>query len=178
MDLMKLEIEQPTHLVDISRLPLKQDRRFAERRYPNRSAGGELRSRCRSHDSARDIQCYRKRCFLAPRASYETKRQSEAISCSARAARISTTPQRRVTNGHRKRAARHFGALIAYTRSSARVMPVSPLHPSDMAVAMSALEAQIELLEPNQATRCVAIMISIAIRGARRTSKPYCGREK
>ena len=51
LDLMKLEIEQPTHLIDISRLPLKQ---VEERPDPDRSAGGKLGRRRRS-SSARAL---------------------------------------------------------------------------------------------------------------------------
>ena len=39
LDLMKLEIEQPTHLVDISRLPLKQIEETARRRAAHRRPG-------------------------------------------------------------------------------------------------------------------------------------------
>ena len=39
LDLMKLEIEQPTHLVDISRLPLRQIEDAAGRRAAHRRAG-------------------------------------------------------------------------------------------------------------------------------------------
>jgi hypothetical protein len=42
---------------------------------------------------ARATQPWRRHCSPVPRASYETRHPSEAISCSVRAARISTTPQ-------------------------------------------------------------------------------------
>ncbi len=47
LDLMKLEIEQPAHLVDISRLPLREIERDAGRRPAHRRAGAQQRSRRR-----------------------------------------------------------------------------------------------------------------------------------
>ena len=95
LDLMKLEIEQPTHLVDISRLPLEGDRRSA------RTAGCGSAPRRRNSDVAADRRVrsalsgpLRRRCSPAPPASCATRHPSAAICCSAHAARTSTTPQR------------------------------------------------------------------------------------
>ena len=125
LDLMKLEIEQPMHLVDISRLPLKQieDLRMA-------ASGSERRQQTPTSppiiECARATPSCQKHCFPAPRVNCETRHRSEEISCSVRAARISTTPQHSATSGLQEQIARRFRASIVYTRSSAQVTPASP----------------------------------------------------
>ena len=156
LDLMKLEIEQPTHLVDISRLPLKQvedlpnggirigaqaansevaaDPRVRAR-YPVLSeallsgASGQLRNKA----SVGGNLMQRTRCSYF----YDT-----AAACNKR------TPQ---TGCAALRGINRIHAILGASDACIAT------HPSDMAVAMSALEAQIELLEPNQSTRRVAI---------------------
>jgi xanthine dehydrogenase YagS FAD-binding subunit len=156
LDLMKLEIEQPTHLVDISRLPLKAvedlpngglrigaqaanadiaaDPRVRGR-YPVLSeallsgASGQLRNKA----SVGGNLLQRTRCSYF----YDT-----AAACNKR------TPETRCA------ALQGVNRIHAILGASEACIAT---HPSDMAVAMSALEAQVELLEPNQATRRVAI---------------------
>ena len=156
LDLMKLEIEQPTHLVDISRLPLNQvedlpnggirigaqaansevaaDPRVRAR-YPVLSeallsgASGQLRNKA----SVGGNLMQRTRCSYF----YDT-----AAACNKR------TPQ---TGCAALRGINRIHAILGASDACIAA------HPSDMAVAMSALEAQIELLEPNQSTRRVAI---------------------
>src|SRR6266436_5375104 len=156
LDLMKLEIEQPTHLVDISRLPLKQieevpgggirigaqaansdvagnDRVRAL--YPVLSeallsgASGQLRNKA----SIGGNLLQRTRCSYF----YDT-----AAACNKRTPGTGCAALQGVNRIHAILGAND--ACIA-------------THPSDMAVAMSALEAQIDLLEPDQSTRRVAI---------------------
>ena len=156
LDLMKLEIEQPTHLVDISRLLLKQvedlpdggirigaqatnsevagDPRVCAR-YPALTeallagASGQLRNKA----SIGGNLLQRTRCSYF----YDT-----AAACNKR------------TPGAGCAALRGVNRIHAILGASDACIAT---HPSDMAVVMSALEAQIELLEPNQSIRCVAI---------------------
>jgi xanthine dehydrogenase YagS FAD-binding subunit len=156
LDLMKLEIEQPTHLVDISRLPLKQvedlpdggirigaqaansevaaDPRLRAR-YPALAealvagASGQLRNKA----SIGGNLLQRTRCPYF----YDT-----AIACNKR------------TPGAGCAALRGINRIHAILGASDACIAT---HPSDMAVAMSALEAQIDLVEPDQSTRRVAI---------------------
>ena len=48
LDLMKEDVERPTRLIDISRLPLKTDRGNQGRRLAHRRAGAEFRPRLAS----------------------------------------------------------------------------------------------------------------------------------
>jgi xanthine dehydrogenase YagS FAD-binding subunit len=156
LDLMKLEIEQPTHLVDISRLPLKQieevpgggirigaqaansdvagnDRVRAL--YPVLSeallsgASGQLRNKA----SIGGNLLQRTRCSYF----YDT-----AAACNKRTPGTGCAALQGVNRIHAI-----LGASDACIAS----------HPSDMAVALAALDAQIEVLNPNQSTRRVAI---------------------
>jgi xanthine dehydrogenase YagS FAD-binding subunit len=156
LDLMKLEIEQPTHLVDISRLPLKQvedlpdggirigaqaansevaaDPRLRAR-YPAlvaallAGASGQLRNKA----SIGGNLLQRTRCPYF----YDT-----AIACNKR------------TPGAGCAALRGINRIHAILGASDACIAT---HPSDMAVAMSALEAQIDLVEPDQSSRRVPI---------------------
>jgi xanthine dehydrogenase YagS FAD-binding subunit len=156
LDLMKLEIEQPTHLVDISRLPLKQiegvpaggmrigaqaansdvagnDRVRAL--YPVLSeallsgASGQLRNKA----SIGGNLLQRTRCSYF----YDT-----AAACNKRTPGTGCAALQGVNRIHAI-----LGASDACIAS----------HPSDMAVALAALDAQIEVLNPNQSTHRVAI---------------------
>lgn len=156
LDLMKLEIEQPTHLVDISRLPLDSledlpDGGFrigaqarnsdvaadprVRARYPVLSeallagASGQLRNMA----SIGGNLLQRTRCQYF----YDT-----AAACNKR------TPEAGCA------ALRGFNRIHAILGASDACIAT---HPSDMAVAMSALEAQMELLGPDESTRRVAI---------------------
>jgi xanthine dehydrogenase YagS FAD-binding subunit len=156
LDLMKLEIEQPTHLVDISRLPLKQVEDLPDggirigaqatnsdvaadprvrARYPVLTeallagASGQLRNKA----SIAGNLLQRTRCPYF----YDT-----AAACSKR------------TPGAGCAAVRGFNRTHAILGASDACIAT---HPSDMAVAMSVLDAQIELLASDQATRRVAL---------------------
>jgi xanthine dehydrogenase YagS FAD-binding subunit len=156
LDLMKLGIEQPTHLVDISRLPLKDIEELPEgglwigaqagnadvaadalvrARYPLLSqallagASGQLRNKA----SVGGNLLQRTRCpYFYDTAAACNKRQPGA-GCSA--------------IGGFNRSHAILGASDACIAT----------HPSDMAVAMTALDAQIELLGTDQAVWRVAI---------------------
>ena len=157
LDLMRLEIEQPNHLVDISRLPLKEIEelpdgglrigaqatnsdvaadRLVRTRYPVLSqalvagASGQLRNKA----SVGGNLLQRTRCpyFYYPAAEGCNKREPGS-GCAALGG---------YNRGH---------AILGASEACIAV------HPSDMAVAMTALEARIELLGAGNATRSVAI---------------------
>ena len=156
LDLMKLEVEQPTHLVDISRLPFKDiqelpdgglwigaqatnsdlaaDRRVRTR-YPVLSqallagASGQLRNKA----SVGGNLLQRTRCPYFYDTAADCNKRTPGSGCSA--------------IGGFNRTHAILGASDACIAT----------HPSDMAVAMRALEAQIELLGADQSVRRVAI---------------------
>lgn len=156
LDLMKLEIEQPTHLVDISRLPMRQIEELPDgglrigaqvansdlaadprvrSRYPVLSqalvagASGQLRNKA----SVGGNLLQRTRCPYF----YDT-----AAGCNKRTPGSGCSAIGGVNRGH---------AILGTSDACIAT------HPSDMAVAMSVLDARIELLGANQATRRVFI---------------------
>jgi xanthine dehydrogenase YagS FAD-binding subunit len=156
LDLMKLEIEQPTHLVDISRLPLNEiedlpdgglrigaqaansevagDRRVRTR-YPVLSqaliagASGQLRNKA----SIGGNLLQRTRCPYFYDTAADCNKREPAAGCAA--------------IGGFNRVHAILGASDACIAT----------HPSDMAVAMTVLDAQIEVLGAGGTTRRVAI---------------------
>lgn len=156
LDLMKLEIERPTHLVDISRLPFRQiedlpdgglrigaqvgnsdlaaDARVRSR-YPVLSeallagASGQLRNKA----SVGGNLLQRTRCPYFYDTASGCNKRDPGSGCSA-------------IGG--------FNRIHAILGASDSCIAT---HPSDMAVAMAALEARIELLGGSPATRTVAI---------------------
>ena len=156
LDLMKLEIEQPAHLVDISRLPLKAidelpdgglrigaqaansdvaaDRRVRTR-YPVLSqallagASGQLRNKA----SIGGNLVQRTRCPYFYDTAAGCNKREPGSGCSA-------------IGG--------FNRIHAILGASDACIAT---HPSDMAVALAALEARIELFGADRATRTVAI---------------------
>ena len=156
LDLMKLEIEQPTHLVDISRLPLKDieevpggglrigaqaansDAAAAVQvriRYPVLSqallagASGQLRNKA----SVGGNLLQRTRCPYFYDTAADCNKRNPGAGCAA-------------IGG--------FNRVHAILGASEACIAT---HPSDMAVAMTALDAQIEVLGPKQTARRVAI---------------------
>ena len=156
LDLMKLEIEQPTHLVDISRLPLRAvdelpDGRLhigaqatnsdvaadgrVRTRYPVLSqalvagASGQLRNKA----SVGGNLLQRTRCAYFYDTAASCNKRVPGSGCSA-------------IDGINR-----FHAILGASDACIAT------HPSDMAVAMVALDAEIELLGADHATRRVAI---------------------
>jgi xanthine dehydrogenase YagS FAD-binding subunit len=156
LDLMKLEIEQPTHLVDISRLPLKEieelpdgrlrigaqaansdvsAHRLVRAHYPVLSqallsgASGQLRNKA----SIGGNLLQRTRCPYFYDTPSACNKRDPGSGCSA--------------IGGINRIHAILGASDACIAT----------HPSDMAVALAALDAKIELLGAGGATRTVAI---------------------
>ena len=108
LDLMKLEIERPAHLVDVSRLPMRGIEETpmaacASAPWSQHRAGGP-----RGCGSA--IRCWRRRSWPAARASCATRPRPAATCCSARGAPTSTTPPCPATNASRAPAARRWRA--------------------------------------------------------------------
>jgi xanthine dehydrogenase YagS FAD-binding subunit len=156
LDLMKLEIERPMHLVDISRLPLKNVEEMPDgglrigaqvpnsalaadalvrTRYPVLSqallagASGQLRNKATTGGNL----LQRTRCPYFYDTAAACNKRDPGSGCSA--------------IGGYNRGLAILGASDACIAT----------HPSDMAVAMTTLDAQIELLNANQTTRRVAI---------------------
>ena len=98
LDLMKLQIETPAHLIDVNDLGARQDRADAGRRPADRRAGAQHRSRGRRARAARLRRAVARAARRAPRASCATRRPPRATCCSARAAPTSTTPTSRATS--------------------------------------------------------------------------------
>jgi xanthine dehydrogenase YagS FAD-binding subunit len=156
LDLMKLEIEQPTHLVDISRLPLRAvdelpDGRLrigAQASNSDVAADGRVRTRypvlaqalvagasgqLRNKASVGGNLLQRTRCAYFYDTAAGCNKRVPGTGCSA-------------IDGINR-----FHAILGASDACIAT------HPSDMAVAMAALEAEIELLGPDDATRRVAI---------------------
>jgi xanthine dehydrogenase YagS FAD-binding subunit len=156
LDLMKLEIERPTHLVDISRLPLKAIDELADgglrigaqaansdvaadprvrTRYPVLSqallagASGQLRNKA----SVGGNLVQRTRCPYFYDTAADCNKRDPGSGCAAMGG---------------------FNRIHAILGASDACIAT---HPSDMAVALTALSAQIELLDVGQAARRVAI---------------------
>jgi xanthine dehydrogenase YagS FAD-binding subunit len=156
LDLMKLEIERPTHLVDVGRLPLTQIEEMADgglrmgavvsnsdaaadrrvrRLYPVLShaliAGASAQLRNKATLGGNLMQ--RTRCAYFYDPAKPCNKRDPGAGCSAL--------------GGDARANAILGASEACVAT----------HPSDMAVALSALEATVETVTPAGATRTVAI---------------------
>ena len=96
-------------------------------------------------------------CSPARRASCATRRRSAATCSSAPAAPTSTTRPPAATSAIPARAARRSAASTACHAILGASDACIATHPSDMAVAMAVLDAQIELLGADGTTRRVAI---------------------
>jgi xanthine dehydrogenase YagS FAD-binding subunit len=156
LDLMKLGIEQPTHLVDVSRLPLKRI---------EATAAGELRIGALADNATVAAD-------PAVRSRYPVL--SEALLAGASAqlrnkASIAGNLLQRTrclyfydtaARCNKRTPGRGCDALGGLDRSHA-ILGASDeciaTHPSDMAVAMVALDARIEVLDARGATREVSI---------------------
>lgn len=156
IDLMKHEIEQPAHLVDINRLPLARIEELA---------GGELRigAGVRNSDLAADDRV---------RARYPVLAQAVLAGASAQLRNMASTGGNLVqrtrcayfydpTTPCNKRAPGAGCAAIDGVNRGHAILGASPsciaTHPSDMAVALAALDARLELLGEGGATRAVAL---------------------
>src|SRR5919108_3098845 len=156
LDLMRLEIEQPSHLVDISRLPLAGIEELAD-------GGLRIGAQALNSDVAADARV---------RARYPVLSQALVAGASGQLrnkASIGGNLLQRTrcpyfydtAAGCNKRVPGSGCSAIGGFNPIHAILGASDAciatHPSDMAVAMTALEAQIELLGADQAVRRVAI---------------------
>lgn len=117
LDLMKLDVETPTHLIDVNGLALDKIEPTAE---GGLRAGALVRTRI-----SRQIRvygaimaCSRARCSPAPRVSCATRRPPPVTCFSAHAAPISTIRTSPATNASRAAAAPRSAASADSMRSS------------------------------------------------------------
>jgi xanthine dehydrogenase YagS FAD-binding subunit len=156
LDLMKLEIEQPTHLVDISRLPLKEIEELPD-------GGLRIGAQAANSDTAADTRV---------RARYPVL--SEALLAGASGqlrnkASIGGNLLQRTrcpyfydtASGCNKRTPGSGCSAVGGINRIHAILGASDAciatHPSDMAVALAALEARIELVGADLAVRSIAI---------------------
>jgi molybdopterin-dependent oxidoreductase-like protein len=99
LDLMKLQIETPTHLIDVNGLALDKIETTPEGGLPSERWCATPISPLTSGCGA-TTDCSRARCSPAPRASCEIRRRQGATCSNARAARISMTPTSHATNAN------------------------------------------------------------------------------
>ena len=156
LDLMKLEIEQPTHLIDISRLPLDRSDDL-----PN--GGFRIEAQSRNSDVASDPRVRQRYPVLSEAllsgASAQLRNKASIGGNLVQRTRCpyfydSSAACNKRSPGAGCAAIGGFNRIHAILGASDACIAT---HPSDMAVALSALEAEIELLAPDQSTRRVAI---------------------
>jgi xanthine dehydrogenase YagS FAD-binding subunit len=155
IDLMRLEIEQPTHLVDISRLPL--------RNIEDLDGGLRIGAQAANSDTAADARV---------RTRYPVLSQALVAGASGQLrnkASIGGNLLQRTrcpyfydtAAGCNKRNPGSGCSAIGGVNRSHAILGASDaciaVHPSDMAVAMAVLDAQIELLRADGSARRVAI---------------------
>ena len=156
LDLMKLEIERPIHLVDISRLPLKDIEARPD---------GSLRigAQASNSDVAADAQVRTRYPVLTQAlvagASGQLPNKASVGGNLAQRTRCpyfydTAAPCNKRNPGSGCSAIGGFNRIHAILGASDACIAT---HPSDMAVAMTALGAQIELLGPGEVVRRVAI---------------------
>jgi xanthine dehydrogenase YagS FAD-binding subunit len=156
LDLMKLEIERPTHLVDISRLPLKDIEELPD-------GGLQIGAQVRNSDLAADMRVRTRYPVLSQAlvagASGQLRNKAStggnllqrtrcpyfydtAVGCNKREPGTGCSAIGGVNRGHAILGASDY-CIATY--------------PSDMAVAMTALDAQVDVLGTNDVARRIAI---------------------
>jgi xanthine dehydrogenase YagS FAD-binding subunit len=158
LDLMKLEIEQPSHLVDISRLPLGEIEELQD-------GGLRIGAQAANSDAAADERV---------RTRYPVLTQALVAGASGQLRNMASVGgnllQRTrcpyfyymTADGCNKREPGSGCAAIGGFNRNHAILGASDAciatHPSDMAVAMTALDAQVELLGANGSTRSVPLV--------------------
>ncbi|MGW2182632.1 FAD binding domain-containing protein [Streptomyces sp. NPDC001732] len=156
LDLMKLDIEKPSHLVDISRLPLRDIEELPE-------SGLHIGAQAANSDVAADARV---------RTRYPVLSEALVAGASGQLRNKASTGgnllQRtrcpyfydRAAGCNKRDPGSGCSAIGGFNRIHA-VLGVSDsciaTHPSDMAVAMTVLEAEIEMLDADGSVRRVAI---------------------
>ena len=114
------------------------------------AGGDQQRPGRRPARAGRATRSSRRRCCTARRVSCATSRRSAATCSSARAARTSRTSPSRATSASRVAAARrvdgrhHNHAILGHSEQCVAT------HPSDMAVALAALDATVHVQRPGR----------------------------
>ena len=156
LDLMKLEIEQPTHLVDISRLPLKQIEDLPD-------GGLRIGAQAANSDTAADTRVRTRYPVLSQAlVSGASGQLRNKASVGGNLLQRTRCPYfYDTTAGCNKRNPGSGCSAIGGINRIHAILGASDaciaVHPSDMAVAMAVLDAQIELLGAGGAARRVAI---------------------
>ena len=129
VDLMKLGVDAPELLVDVTRVPSDRDRGAARRRPAHRRGRAQQRPR-NARGRAPALPARRRgRCWPAPRRSCATSPRPAATCSSARAASTSRTSRSPATSASRAAAARRARATTATWRSSGTPRPAWPRTP-------------------------------------------------
>jgi xanthine dehydrogenase YagS FAD-binding subunit len=157
LDLMRLEIEQPTHLVDISRLPLKNIEALPD-------GGLRIGAQAGNSDVSADAQVRTRYPVLSQAlvagASGQLRNKASIGGNVLQRTRCPYFYYESAAGCNKRAPGSGCAALGGYNRMHA-ILGASDAciatHPSDMAVALTALEADIELLGTGGATRRVAI---------------------
>jgi xanthine dehydrogenase YagS FAD-binding subunit len=156
LDLMKLDIERPTHLVDISRLPLKTIEVLPD-------GGMRIGAQAPNSDVAADVEVRTRYPVLSQAllagASGQLRNKASVGGNLLQRTRCPYFYDTAARCNKREPGA-GCAAIGGFNRMHA-ILGASDAciatHPSDMAVAMTALDAQIELLGADQRVRRVAI---------------------
>jgi xanthine dehydrogenase YagS FAD-binding subunit len=154
---MKLEIETPTHLIDVNGLGARHDRADAGRRAADRRAGAQHRSRRRC---ARAARLWRAVARAAGRRVGPAAQQGDDGGQPAPAhalplfLRHQPALQQAQARQRLRRDRRLFSRQLGVIGTSDACIAT---HPSDMAVAMRALDATVETVKPDGATRAIPI---------------------
>jgi xanthine dehydrogenase YagS FAD-binding subunit len=156
LDLMKLEIEQPTHLVDISRLPLKDIEELPD-------GGLRIGAQAANSDTAADARVRSRYPVLSEAllAGASGQLRNKASVGGNLLQRTRCPYFYDTASGCNKRTPGSGCSAIGGINRIHAILGASDAciatHPSDMAVAMAALEARIELLGADHAIRSIAI---------------------
>ena len=144
---MKLGVAEPLRLVDVSRLPsdaIEETEQGCASAPPSATPTSPP-----TRSSASATRCSRRRCSPAPRASCATSPRSAATCSSARAAATSRTSRSPATSavpgsGCPAREGEHRNhAILGHSEHCVAT------HPSDMAVALAAIDATVHVLGAN-----------------------------
>ena len=156
LDLMKLQVETPTHLIDINRLPLDKIEETPE-------GGLRIGATVRNSDLAADLRV-RQRYGVLSRAllsGASAQLRNKATTGGNLLQRTRCTYFYDVTKPCNKRAPgsgcaalEGFNRMHAILGASDRCIAVNP---SDMAVALRALDAQVETVDAENTTRTIPI---------------------
>jgi xanthine dehydrogenase YagS FAD-binding subunit len=157
LDLMRLEIEQPTHLVDISRLPLKEIEELPD-------GGLRIGAQAANSDVAADLRVRTHYPVLSQAlvagASGQLRNKASVGGNLLQRTRCPYFYYDGPAGCNKRDPGSGCSAIGGFNRVHA-ILGASETciatHPSDMAVAMTALEAEIELLGADGSTRRVAI---------------------